>query len=201
MQFSIALRRFALAYTVTILTMAGVSAQPGPALQKPRPTVRNIIESGTTCRLYAFLKSSLIEGLQVDGRWRLENVSDSPKNPLHEYRGRLVDASGRVRQVRIEVLKRDWDCRPEAERQSAAAFRLQSEDSDRKRLACRHDPRSLIGLSREALRAECGIWADVNRTITAGGSFEQIIYGFRVEGGPFLYIYLENGVVTSVQDR
>ena len=53
----------------------------------------------------------------------------------------------------------------------------------------------LIWLDRAALRARCGIWSHVNTTKTPGGEREQIVYN------RYFYVYLHNGVVTSVKKR
>jgi len=83
---------------------------------------------------------------------------------------------------------------------SSAYSQVKQDDNDRKLLQCRGNKNSLLGLSRKQLRETCGIWARTHVSTRASGEFEQIIYGYTFHGGPFLYVYLENGIVTSVQD-
>jgi hypothetical protein len=64
---------------------------------------------------------------------------------------------------------------------------------------CRNAPRSLIGLSLEALRERCGQWARSTVTVSAQGRSEQLLYGS--ESAPLLHVYVDNGVVTSVQEQ
>lgn len=66
---------------------------------------------------------------------------------------------------------------------------------------CRNAPGSLIGLSSSQVRAKCGRLSRSNTTTTAAGRSEQVVYGAAFPGGPFLYVYLDDDVVTSVQGR
>ncbi len=68
-------------------------------------------------------------------------------------------------------------------------------DVHRKRILCRQQAEQLIGLDRNALRERCGIWSHINEDVTASGTREQIVFDRH------LYVYLRNGVVTSVQKR
>ena len=68
-------------------------------------------------------------------------------------------------------------------------------DNEAKIIRCRQNSAELIWLDRAALRARCGIWSHVNTTKTPGGEREQIVYN------KYFYVYLHNGVVTSVKKR
>jgi len=68
-------------------------------------------------------------------------------------------------------------------------------DNEAKIIRCRQNSAELIWLDRAALRARCGLWSHVNTTKTAGGEREQIVYN------KYFYVYLHNGVVTSVKKR
>jgi hypothetical protein len=50
-----------------------------------------------------------------------------------------------------------------------------------------------IGMSEMDLLISCGSPMEINRTVTANGSSEQWVY-------PDIYVYVENGEVTSFQD-
>ena len=68
-------------------------------------------------------------------------------------------------------------------------------DNEAKIIRCRQNATELIWLDRAALRARCGIWSHVNTTKTPRGEREQIVYN------KYFYVYLHNGVVTSVRKR
>src|SRR3954467_10789360 len=68
-------------------------------------------------------------------------------------------------------------------------------DNEAKIIRCRQNSAELIWLDRAALRARCGLWSHSNTTKTAGGEREQIVYN------KYFYVYLHNGVVTSVKKR
>lgn len=68
------------------------------------------------------------------------------------------------------------------------------------RQECRFAPSTLIGLSRDQLRAKCGIWSTSNLTTTAAGTSEQLVFNILPNYAGF-YVYLTNGVVTAVQSR
>ena len=68
-------------------------------------------------------------------------------------------------------------------------------DNEAKIIRCRQNSAELIWLDRAALRARCGMWSHVNTTKVAGGEREQIVYN------KYFYVYLHNGVVTSVKKR
>jgi hypothetical protein len=52
----------------------------------------------------------------------------------------------------------------------------------------------VIGMNRGRLYACLGKPRSINRTVTAHGTHEQLVYGSRT------YIYLDDGIVTSFQD-
>jgi hypothetical protein len=64
---------------------------------------------------------------------------------------------------------------------------------------CRSATKSLIGLSRKALRERCGQGTRSTVTDTARGRSEQLLYGS--ESAPLLYVYIDDGVVTAVQEQ
>ena len=66
---------------------------------------------------------------------------------------------------------------------------------------CRNSPNALIGLSASEVTNKCGRLYRTNRTVTAQGSFDQLVYGYATPGGPYLYIHLDNDVVTAVHSR
>jgi hypothetical protein len=68
-------------------------------------------------------------------------------------------------------------------------------DNEAKIIRCRQNSNELIWLDRAALRARCGIWSHVNTISTSRGDREQIVYN------KYFYVYLQNGVVTSVKKR
>ena len=68
-------------------------------------------------------------------------------------------------------------------------------DNEAKIIRCRQNSAELIWLDRAALRARCGMWSHVNTTKTPRGEREQIVYN------KYFYVYLHNGVVTSVKKR
>lgn len=70
----------------------------------------------------------------------------------------------------------------------------------KKHQKCRFNGRALIGLTRDKLKAKCGLAYPINRTTTASGTREQWVY-YGHDGAMELLVYLENGVVTTVQDR
>jgi len=84
--------------------------------------------------------------------------------------------------------------------ESSAYSQIKYDDNDRKLLYCRGNKSALLGLSRAKLRDTCGIWARTHVSIRKNEEHEQVIYGYTFHGGPFLYVYLENGIVTAVQD-
>lgn len=84
---------------------------------------------------------------------------------------------------------------------TAVPAESKSQEYERKLQACRSGAGALIGISRAELRARCPAPARTNTSFTASGESEQIVYGHIFEGGPFLYVYVDNGVVTSVQRR
>ena len=92
--------------------------------------------------------------------------------------------------VTYETLRIDAACR----RCEILAQASQS-DNEAKIIRCRQNSTELIWLDRAALRARCGIWSHVNTTKTPGGEREQIVYN------KYFYVYLHNGVVTSVKKR
>jgi hypothetical protein len=64
---------------------------------------------------------------------------------------------------------------------------------------CRNAAKSLIGLSLDVLRGRCGQWARSTVTVTARGRSEQLLYGS--ESAPLLYVYVDDGVVTALQEQ
>lgn len=65
---------------------------------------------------------------------------------------------------------------------------------------CRFGRTKLIGMARADVKAKCGAAHSNNVTTTARGMREQWVYS-NIDGSPLLYVYVENGVVTAVQDR
>src|SRR5262249_45449969 len=64
---------------------------------------------------------------------------------------------------------------------------------------CRNAPRSLIGLSLDALRERCGQWAQATVIVSARGRSEQLLYWS--DAAPLLYIAADDGVRASVQEQ
>lgn len=75
----------------------------------------------------------------------------------------------------------------------------------RQRLADRYDERTIraingqqifIGMDRGAVLESWGTPDDINRTTTGRGTSEQLVY----RRGSARYVYIDNGVVTAIQD-
>lgn len=90
---------------------------------------------------------------------------------------------------------------PEVNAEDDARKRAERDEQNRKLISCRNNPTALIGLSRASLRSRCGPWSSRRATTTVYGTREQMAYGYSFEGGPFLFVYVDDGVVTSVQER
>lgn len=68
------------------------------------------------------------------------------------------------------------------------------EEAAAEKAACERKGGPAIGMSRAQLYATCwGKPAKINTTMTSGVEFEQFVYGLG------FYVYLRNGVVTSIQ--
>jgi hypothetical protein len=112
-----------------------------------------------------------------------------------------------IEQSNIRMLEAAKAAVEEEKRQRAAAAKAKAarkpqEDAlrerERKFFECIWHPDRLIGLTRDQLREKCGYWDKVNRTTTASGVREQIVYS--MVSGPRFYVYTENGIVTAVQN-
>jgi hypothetical protein len=95
------------------------------------------------------------------------------------------------------VLSLGCSCALAQEQRAARDTKIDAEAT--KIQGCRNAPRSLIGLSLDALRERCGQWARSTVTVSARGRSEQLLYGS--ESAPLLYIYVDDSVVTSVQEQ
>nr|PZN59644.1 MAG: hypothetical protein DIU58_17700 [Sphaerobacter thermophilus] len=114
---------------------------------------------------------------------------------------RLVDL-GPYLKARADSIAREERARREAERR-AAAERARREAERAARIRSYGWPahfaeaviarRVMIGMTAEMVREAWGRPERINETITASGRFEQWVYGLGE------YIYLENGVVTTIQ--
>lgn len=76
----------------------------------------------------------------------------------------------------------------------------QAELPPKKFEGCRFNPHALIGLGVDELKAKCGLPSAINSTTSAHSRRDQWVYQ-TWDGESVLMVYLENGVVTTVQDR
>jgi hypothetical protein len=67
-----------------------------------------------------------------------------------------------------------------------------------KMFQCSYSPGAMIGLTLSDLRNKCGQWDRSNTTTTAAGRWEQLIYT-SIPYHAVMYVYVDNGIVSSVQ--
>ncbi len=115
-----------------------------------------------------------------------------------------------IEQANIRMLEEAKAAAERERRERAAAAKAKAarkpqedalKENEAKQMRCMWNPEQLIGLSRDDLRARCGYWLDVNTNYTQSGTFEQIVFGDPSVFSGRLYVYVRNGVVTSVQKR
>ena len=125
--------------------------------------------------------------------WLHQQFNKSQLNEIERSNIRMLEAA----KAAVEEEKRQ-----RAAAAKAKAARKPQEhalrERERKFFECIWHPDSLIGLTRDQLREKCGYWDKVNRTTTASGVREQIVYS--MVSGPRFYVYTENGIVTAVQN-
>lgn len=78
--------------------------------------------------------------------------------------------------------------------EAAEAKRKAAEAAAKAKSPCAIKGGVRVGMTRAEVYASCwGKPQKINVTTTAGGDFEQLVYG------GFQYLYLKNGIVTSIQ--
>jgi len=68
-------------------------------------------------------------------------------------------------------------------------------DNEAKILRCRQNAFELYWLTREQLRARCGLWSKTYTVKTAAGEVERIVYS------RYFVVTMQNGQVSSIRQR